>query len=173
MSEHKREVLRLCHEYLMPNRVETWLGAGIPLVIGRREGYRIWDVDGHELYDVHLNGGTYNLGHRNPEVLAALQEALEWLDIGNHHFPSEARARLAQQLAEHTPGSLHYTVFVASGSEANDLAIKSARHATGMPRAGARWCRSTRASTAPRGSPARLATPTRHGSSIAPTPRSS
>jgi putrescine aminotransferase len=131
MSEHKREVLRLCHEYLMPNRVETWLGAGIPLVIGRREGYRIWDIDGHELYDVHLNGGTYNLGHRNPELLASLREALEWLDVGNHHFPSEARARLAQQLAEHTPGSLHYTVFVASGSEAIDLAIKSARHATG------------------------------------------
>lgn len=131
MSERKRRVLRLCHEYLMPNRVETWLGADIPLVIGRREGYRVWDVDGHELFDLHLNGGTYNLGHRNPEVLAALREGLEELDIGNHHFPSEARARLAQQLAEHTPGSLHYTVFVASGSEAIDLAIKAARRATG------------------------------------------
>jgi acetylornithine/succinyldiaminopimelate/putrescine aminotransferase len=131
MSDRKRRILELNHEYLMPNRVETWVGAGIPLVIGRREGYRIWDLDGRELLDLHLNGGTYNLGHRHPELLATLRDALERLDVGNHHFPSEARAELALALAEQTPGDLHYTVFVASGSEANDLAIKSARHATG------------------------------------------
>jgi acetylornithine/succinyldiaminopimelate/putrescine aminotransferase len=65
------------------------------------------------------------------ELLATLREALERLDVGNHHFPSEARAELAEDLARQTPGELHYTVFVASGSEATDLAIKSARHATG------------------------------------------
>ena len=131
MSERKQEVLRLSHEYLMPNRVETWLSLGVPLVVGRREGYRLWDIDGHELQDFHLNGGTYNLGHRHPRLLAAMREGLETLDVGNHHFPSEARARLAQRLAQLTPASLHYTVFTPSGSEANDMAIKSARHATG------------------------------------------
>lgn len=131
MSARKRETLLLAHEYMMPNRVETWVGAGIPLVIGRREGYRIWDMDGHELCDLHLNGGTFTLGHRNPEILATLREGLEWLDVGNHHFPSESRAKLAEKLAHLTPGSLHYSVFVASGSEANDLAIRSVRWATG------------------------------------------
>jgi putrescine aminotransferase len=130
-SPRKREALLLNHTYLMPNRVELWTGAGVPLVIGRREGYRFWDVDGHELQDLHLNGGTYNLGHRNPELVAALVEALETLDVGNHHFPSEARGRLAERLAQLTPGDLHYSVFTPSGSEANDVAIKSARHATG------------------------------------------
>ncbi|MDJ0868714.1 MAG: aminotransferase class III-fold pyridoxal phosphate-dependent enzyme [Myxococcota bacterium] len=131
MSERKQHTLRRAHEYLMPNRVETWLGAGIPLVIGRREGYRIWDVDGHELLDLHLNGGTYNLGHRHPALLETLRAGLEELDVGNHHFPSEARAALAEQLAQRTPGDLHYSVFTASGTEANDVAIRSARHATG------------------------------------------
>jgi putrescine aminotransferase len=130
VSPRKREALLQNHEYLMPNRVEAWVGAGVPLVIGRREGYRLWDVDGHELQDLHLNGGTYNLGHRHPEMVAALVEALETLDVGNHHFPSEARGRLAARLAELTPGDLHYTVFTPSGSEANDVAIKSARRAT-------------------------------------------
>ena len=134
MSERKRTVLTLAHEYAMPNRVESWLAGGVPLVIGKREGYRIWDLDGHELLDLHLNGGTYNLGHRHPLVLAALNEALERLDIGNHHFPSEARAHLAEKLAHLTPGDLHYSVFVTSGSEAADLAIQSARHATGRRR---------------------------------------
>ena len=131
ISPRKREILTLNHTYLMPNRVEAWAGAGVPLVIGRREGYRFWDVDGHELQDLHINGGTYNLGHRNPEMVRALMEAAETLDVGNHHFPSEARGRLAEALARRTPGDLHYSVLAPSGGEANDVAIKSARRATG------------------------------------------
>jgi acetylornithine/succinyldiaminopimelate/putrescine aminotransferase len=130
-SARKQRALQLNYEYLMPNRVKSWLGAGIPLVIGRREGYRIWDIDGAELQDFHLNGGTYNLGHRHPELVNAMREALETLDVGNHHFPSEARGTLAEKLARLTPGNLHYSVLTPSGSEANDVAIKTARHVTG------------------------------------------
>lgn len=133
-SARKRRVLERTREYLMPARVDAWEKIGVPLVIGRREGYRLWDLDGRELLDVHLNGGTYNLGHRNPELTQVLREALDELDIGNHHFPSEARAELAEQLAAATPGALHYSVFTPSGSEANDLAIRVARHATGRRR---------------------------------------
>jgi acetylornithine/succinyldiaminopimelate/putrescine aminotransferase len=133
-SEHKRRVLALAHEYLIPGRVEAFLGMGIPLVIGRREGYRIWDIDGHELMDFHLNGGTFNVGHRHPAVLQALETALQTLDVGNHHFPSPARAELAEKLALHTPGDLHYTVYAAGGSEAVDVAIKSARRFTNRRR---------------------------------------
>lgn len=131
VSPRKRAALDRAHELLMPNRVETWVRLGVPLVMGRREGYRFWDVDGHELLDLHINGGTFNLGHRNPELIEVLRQALDELDIGNHHFASEARGELAALLAECTPGDLHYTVFVPSGSEANDLAIRAARHATG------------------------------------------
>jgi putrescine aminotransferase len=133
-SERKRAVLESCRDHLMPARVAAWENLGVPLVIGRREGYRLWDMDGHELLDVHLNGGTYNLGHRHPRLVEVLREALGSVDVGNHHFPSPARARLAEQLAAHTPGDLHYSVFVPSGSEANDLAIRVARHATGRRR---------------------------------------
>lgn len=131
VSGRKRRILELNHEYVAPNRVETWLAGSIPLVIGKREGYRIWDIDGAELQDFHLNGGTYNLGHRHPELVEAMRTGLETLDIGNHHFPSEARGVLAEKLARLTPGDLHYSVFTPSGSEANDVAIKAARRATG------------------------------------------
>jgi len=133
-SERKRRTLGLAHEYLIPGRVEAFVGLGIPLVIGRRESYRFWDLDGHELMAFHLNGGTYNLGHRHPALVQALEEALRTLDIGNHHFPSEARAELAVKLAACTPGDLHYTVFASGGSEAVDVAIKSARRYTGRRR---------------------------------------
>ena len=108
-------------------------GAGIDLVIGRGQGYHIWDVDGRELIDIHLNGGVYNLGHRNPDVIASLSTAAETLDIGNHHFPSTERAALAERLIGVTPGA-HYAVFASGGGEAIDVAIKSARRATGRRR---------------------------------------
>ena len=124
-------MLELTRRFVAPHRVEVWEAFRTQLVIGRREGYRIWDLDGHELLDLHLNGGTFNLGHRNPELVRALIDATSELDIGNHHFASPARAELAQQLARLTPGELTYSVFCASGAEAIDVAIKTARHATG------------------------------------------
>jgi putrescine aminotransferase len=129
----KDEVLALSRSYVCPDRVRFLTGAGIDLVIGRREGYRIWDLDGRELIDLHLNGGVFNLGHRNPDVIASLVEGVDTLDIGNHHFPSPERAALAQRLVTLTPG-MQYAVFASGGGEAIDLAIKSARRAAGVRR---------------------------------------
>ncbi len=106
--------------------------AGIDFVPGRRDGLYIWDVSGEtRLIDCHCNGGTYNLGHRHPQVVARLREALTELDIGNHHLISEHRALLAERLAGLAPGKLPYSVFGVSGGEAIDLAIKMARGYTG------------------------------------------
>lgn len=133
MTDEKRRILDLAARHVCPNRVAMLQALGVDLVIGRREGYRIWDVDGRELLDFHLNGGVFNLGHRNAEVIAALQAALATLDIGNHHFPSAARAELAAALVATSPGT-PYVVFAPSGGEAVEIAIKSARHATGRRR---------------------------------------
>ena len=51
------------------------------------------------LYNCHCNGGVFNLGHRHPAVVAAVREALDHLDIGNHHLVSGWRAPLAERLA--------------------------------------------------------------------------
>jgi len=130
-SEEKRRVLELSFKYVIPGRVKTFENLGVPLVMGRREGYYIWDMDGRRLIDLHLNGGTFNLGHRHPEIVETMTNAARRLDIGNHHFPSKARAELAETLARLTPGDLTYSVFASGGSEAVDIAIKSARWATG------------------------------------------
>jgi acetylornithine/succinyldiaminopimelate/putrescine aminotransferase len=127
------EVLALAERYVCPDRVRTFRALGGGIVMGRRDGYRIHDVDGRTWWDLHLNGGVFNLGHRNPELVAALVAALDELDIGNHHFPSVERALLAEQLVELTPGA-RYAVFSSGGGEAVDLALKSARRATGRRR---------------------------------------
>jgi putrescine aminotransferase len=129
-SERKAAVLRSAYEHLIPGRVQGFHELGVDLVMGQRQGYRFWDIDGQEFLDFHLNGGVFTLGHRNPELLAILRTSLESLDIGNHHFPSVARAELAEALARSAPGDLPYSVFTSGGSEAIDVAIKSARYAT-------------------------------------------
>ncbi len=131
-SETKAAVLGAAHRLMAANRVDTFTAIGVPLVIDRREGYRFWDLDGHKLLDLHLNGGVFNLGHRHPEVVAALVAATERYDIGNHHFPSEPKVALAAELLAVTPGDrLERVVFTPSGGEAMDLAIRAARRATG------------------------------------------
>ena len=127
------EVLALAERHLCPDRVRTFAALGAGIVMGRREGYRISDVDGRTWLDLHLNGGVFNLGHRNPEVVASLASGLDELDIGNHHFPSTERALLSEQLVALTPG-MRYAVFASGGGEAIDLALKSARRATGRRR---------------------------------------
>ena len=130
MSDAKIEFLEASRTWWNPNKTEFWQDAGVDLVIDRREGYCLPDMDGRRLIDVHLNGGTYNLGHRNPELIEVLNAGAQRFDMGNHHFPALARTALAEALAECTPAGLQYTIYGAGGAEAVELAIKSARHAT-------------------------------------------
>jgi putrescine aminotransferase len=130
MSKAKDDFIARTIKVWNPGKTLQWRKEGIDLVIDRREGYFLHDMDGRRLIDLHLNGGIYSLGHRNPEVIAALKEGLERFDIGNHHFPSIARTMLAEMLEEQTPEGLHYSMYASGGGEAIDIALKSARHAT-------------------------------------------
>jgi putrescine aminotransferase len=113
-----------------PGKTRQWQLDGVDLVIGKREGYYFYDMNGKRLMDVHLNGGTYNLGHRNPEIIETLTDGLKEFDIGNHHFPSMVRAELSEKLAEATPEGLTYSILASGGGEAVDVALKCARYAT-------------------------------------------
>src|SRR6478672_6242430 len=117
-------------QFWNPYKTPFCIDSVVPLVIYRREGYFIYDVEGKRLIDVHLNGGTYNLGHRNPEVAAAVTAAMQRFDIGNHHFPSLARTALAEALISTAPAGLTKVMYGSGGGEAIDIALKSARHAT-------------------------------------------
>src|SRR3954463_9766649 len=129
--ESKDDFLNRSREFWNPDKTDFWQDAGVDLVIDRREGYFFWDMSGRRLIDMHLNGGTYNLGHRNPEVMQALIDGMQYFDMGNHHFPSVARSALAQRLVESAPASISKVAFGSGGGEAIDIALKSARHATG------------------------------------------
>ena len=130
MSQAKDEFLARSKQFWNPGKTSEWQRMGVDLVIDRREGYYLWDMDGRRLIDVHLNGGTYSLGHRNPEVVEAVKEGMAYFDIGNHHFPSIMRTHVAEMLARQTPEGLTRTIFASGGAEAIDISLKSARNAT-------------------------------------------
>lgn len=119
--------------HVSSGKVNFFRQVGIDFIVGRREGAYVWSIDGTRLINCHCNGGVFNLGHRNPRVIAALKRALEELDIGNHHLISEHRAMLAEKLASLSPGDLNRVVFGVGGGEAIDTAIKLARGHTGRP----------------------------------------
>ena len=128
----KDQVLDQFGQSVSSGKVKFFQSIGIDFVLGNREGPYLTDLSGEKrVFDCHCNGGVFNLGHRNPEVIQPLIESLKELDIGNHHLISEQRATLATRLAELAPGDLPYTVFGVGGGEAVDLAIKIARGYTG------------------------------------------
>jgi putrescine aminotransferase len=128
----KEDTMDLFARHVSSGKVGFFKSVGIDFVLGRREGPYLWDISGEKrLIDCHCNGGVFNLGHRNSEIIATLVQSLQELDIGNHHLISEQRAVLASRLAQLAPGNLAYTVFGAGGGEAMDLAIKVARGYTG------------------------------------------
>lgn len=129
-SPEKREFIAKSKTFWNPGKTQAWQDMGVDLVIDRREGYLLWDIDGRRLIDLHLNGGTYNIGHRHPELIEVLNRGTQRFDMGNHHFPSQARTALAEMLARICGGDLHYTMYASGGAEAIDIALKTARHAT-------------------------------------------
>ena len=125
---NKEEIYALYAKYVSSHKPAFFKTIGIEFSPGRREGAYLWDVEaGKKLIDCHCNGGVFNLGHRNPEIIKTLIDSLERFDIGNHHLISEQRARLGQKISELMPGDITYSVFGVGGGEAIDLAIKVAR----------------------------------------------
>lgn len=127
-SATKHHVIGTFKDHVSFGKATFFQKYGMDFVMGRREGPYIWDLDGTKrLLNLHCNGGVFNLGHRNKDIVDVLRAGLDDYDIGNHHLMSKARADLAQMLADLMPGDLEYTVFGVGGGEAVDLAFKVAR----------------------------------------------
>ena len=128
ISKDKKESIETFREHVSSGKVGFYRKYNMDFVMGFREGPWLFDIDGKKkLFNLHSNGGVFNLGHRNKEVIRALKEGLSFYDIGNHHLLSKPRADLARLISDLMPGDLSYTIFGVSGGEAIDTALKIAR----------------------------------------------
>jgi len=133
-STAKQHALEQFATFVNPQKVRVMKAAGLDIVEAERSGAWVWDVDGARFLDCFTSAGSFNVGRRNPRMLAAAHAAIDRLDNGNFLLCSQAKAELAAKLAEITPGELSCTMFGTGGGEAIDFAIKLARGATGRPR---------------------------------------
>lgn len=128
VSSEKLNAIDKYKKFISSEKVNFFKKYGMDFVMGDRKGSYIHDLDAKkELINLHCNGGVFNLGHRNTEIIDILKKSLEDIDIGNHHLMSRERAEFAAMLSNLMPGDLNYTIFGVSGGEAVDLALKVAR----------------------------------------------
>ena len=132
--EAKRVALDQFATYLNPQKVRVMRAAGLDIIEAQRSGPWVWDLDGRRFLDCFTSAGSFNVGRRNPRVVAAAHAAIDRLDHGNFLLCSREKAELAAKLAEITPPGLNCTMFGTGGGEAVDFAIKVARGSTGRPR---------------------------------------
>ena len=108
--------------------------------LDRAEGIYMWDASGKRYIDGSSGAMVSNIGHSNPNVLAAMRRQMDKSTFGYRlHFETEASEALAERLAELSPPGLERSFFVSGGSEAVESTLKLARQyalAIGEPQ---RW----------------------------------
>lgn len=114
----RREVLGPCYRLFYQR----------PLHLVRGEGTRLFDADGVEYLDMYNN--IPSMGHSNPVVTEAVTRQLQTLNT-HTRYVHENILNYAEDLLSTMPDAINRIMFMCSGSEANDMAVRCARLFTG------------------------------------------
>lgn len=114
---------------LLSKRAEMFLPDLWPAYFSKAKGCKVWDLDGNEYTDMFIMGiGTNTLGYGHPEVDDAVRKTIDAGNMSTLNCPEEVY--LAEKLIELHPWA-DMVRFARSGGEANAVAIRIARAATG------------------------------------------
>jgi len=114
---------------LLSKRAEMFLPDQWPAYFSKAKGCKVWDLDGNEYTDMFIMGiGTNILGYGNQEVDDAVRRTVDAGNMSTFNCPEEVY--LAEKLIEMHPWA-HMARLARSGGEANAVAIRIARAASG------------------------------------------
>jgi glutamate-1-semialdehyde 2,1-aminomutase len=114
---------------LLSKRPEMFLPEQWPSYFSKAKGCEVWDLDGQKYIDMSIMGiGTNTLGYGHPEVDEAVQKTVVSGNMSTLNCPEEVF--LAEKLIEINPWA-DMVRFARSGGEANAIAIRIARAASG------------------------------------------
>lgn len=114
---------------LLSKRAEMFLPEQWPAYFSKAKGCKVWDLDGKEYTDMFIMGvGTNILGYGNQEVDDAVRKTIDAGNMSTFNCPEEVY--LAEKLIEIHPWA-HMARLARSGGEANAVAIRIARAASG------------------------------------------
>ncbi|MBE9604646.1 4-aminobutyrate--2-oxoglutarate transaminase [Acetobacteraceae bacterium H6797] len=107
----------------------------LPVYAAKAENAELTDVEGKRYIDFAAGIAVLNTGHLHPKVKAAVQAQLENFSHTSFQVvPYESYIRLAERLNQMAPTKgPRKTIFVTTGAEAVENAVKIARAATGRP----------------------------------------
>ncbi len=74
-STAKQHALEQFATFINPQKVRVMRAAGLDIVEAERSGAWVWDIDGARFLDCFTSAGSFNVGRRNPRVLAAAHAA--------------------------------------------------------------------------------------------------
>lgn len=100
------------------------------MAIAKAEGIWIEDTAGRRYMDFHGNS-VHHLGYGHPAVVAAIRAQLDALSFSPRRFTNAVAVDLAETLAALAPAPLGKVLFTTGGSDANEVALRLARAATG------------------------------------------
>lgn len=114
---------------LLSKRAEMFLPEQWPAYYSKAKGCQVWDMDGKQYTDMSIMGiGTNILGYGHPEVDAAVHQTVDAGNMSTFNCPEEVY--LAEMLVELHPWA-DMARLARSGGEANAIAIRIARAASG------------------------------------------
>lgn len=109
------------------------VGVMTQIYADRAENAEIWDVEDNRYIDFAAGIAVVNTGHRHPKIVEAVKAQLDRFTHTCHQVvPYENYVTLAERLNNAVPGDFDKkTLFVTTGAEAVENAVKIARAATG------------------------------------------
>jgi alanine-glyoxylate transaminase/(R)-3-amino-2-methylpropionate-pyruvate transaminase len=126
----RADVLALRTQYLTPGLITYYQS---PLLVVEGHMQYLWDETGKQYLDAFAGIVTVSVGHCHPDIVARVRDQVGRLQHTTTIYLHPAIGQLGQLLAEHMPAGsdLSVSYFTNSGSEANEIAILSARELTG------------------------------------------
>lgn len=123
----------MTNRQLFLNHIGQTSPSPLCLEIVKAEGCKMWDINGKEYIDLIAGISVCNVGHRHPEVIAAIKNQLDnYMHVMVYgevvQSPQTAYAKL---LTDNLPASLNSVFYTASGTEASEGAMKLAKRYTG------------------------------------------
>lgn len=126
----KEKILKQREKYVYPTKVPYYKE---PLHLVKAKGSYVWDDQGNKYLDVIGGIVSISAGHNHPRIKQKMLDMINNDAIQHTTFLylNEYMSELAEKIANEAPGSLEKCYFTNSGSEANEMAIMTARVATG------------------------------------------
>ena len=118
----------LDHFWTQNHQMADLVAPGGYNIMARGDGCYVYDIEGNRYIDAMAGLFLKNIGHRHPEVAAAVAEQMTTLAYSNSGaYSSIPGILLSRKLAEIAPGDMTRSFFCGGGSEAVEIALKMAR----------------------------------------------